>query len=554
MKHHRRWSSAGVRALAVGAALVLFGCPDTGDGAADVTDSSVGSPDGIGGADTGGTSPDSTAPDASGTGDAADAQGTEPQDAAAVEDAIPGCHCASAAECGPGQLCLDPGPNGDCVPVPGPTGCWTDADCGAQAKCQNASVCPCDAPCAQASTPGTCVPDFLVDCCSASDDCPLGYVCSDAAPTGVCKPAPPPGSCWASSDCDPGFVCNAQVCGCDSDCGVPDQIGECVSGVLGCCAEDADCGPGLTCSPIGAGSCQPAPAPGACWKDADCGEGLLCEGAFACPCNADCAEPDQAGTCVAPLYGCCQDDGGCEGDLVCATFGAGSCLQSPAPGKCWKDGDCAPSEKCTGASACPCNADCADEDVQGTCEPKLEDGCCFSVDDCEGGMLCVGQGSDPGQCVESAAPGQCWSDADCGDGETCAGAVAVSCLVNTPSVPGHCEKQTACQTIDPASFGVCAKVIGVVFDGAKCVTASGCGCNDLCDYVFETVDACQQACASADKCAGFEQPGCVEKGCPDGQKCDTNVGCVPSGCGCDPETGDIMCTADCGGGTCVPNP
>lgn len=52
-------------------------------------------------------------------------------------------------------------------------------------------------------------------------------------------------------------------------------------------------------------------------------------------------------------------------------------------------------------------------------------------------------------------------------------------------------------------------------------------------------------------CDDFEQPGCVDKGCPEGQKCDTNVGCVPSVCGCDPETGDVICSADCGGGTCV---
>ena len=47
-------------------------------------------------------------------------------------------------------------------------------------------------------------------------------------------------------------------------------------------------------------------------------------------------------------------------------------------------------------------------------------------------------------------------------------------------------------------------------------------------------------------------PSCPPTGCPPEQVCDTSVGCVPSTCSCDPATGDVICTADCGGGTCVP--
>lgn len=50
---------------------------------------------------------------------------------------------------------------------------------------------------------------------------------------------------------------------------------------------------------------------------------------------------------------------------------------------------------------------------------------------------------------------------------------------------------------------------------------------------------------------GPSPAGCVSTGCPSGMLCDTNVGCRPSGCGCDAETGTWTCTADCGGGTCV---
>lgn len=53
-------------------------------------------------------------------------------------------------------------------------------------------------------------------------------------------------------------------------------------------------------------------------------------------------------------------------------------------------------------------------------------------------------------------------------------------------------------------------------------------------------------------CDDFVPPGCIDKGCPDDQVCNTEIECVPSACGCDPATGDVICTADCGGGTCVP--
>lgn len=45
---------------------------------------------------------------------------------------------------------------------------------------------------------------------------------------------------------------------------------------------------------------QPPPVTtaGACWTAADCGAAQTCEGARICPCDADCAEPDETGTCA----------------------------------------------------------------------------------------------------------------------------------------------------------------------------------------------------------------------------------------------------------------
>ena len=40
-------------------------------------------------------------------------------------------------------------------------------------------------------------------------------------------------------------------------------------------------------------------------------------------------------------------------------------------------------------------------------------------------------------------------------------------------------------------------------------------------------------------------------GCAAGYECDTEAGCRPSGCACD-VSGQWVCTADCGGGECMP--
>ena len=55
-----------------------------------------------------------------------------------------------------------------------------------------------------------------------------------------------------------------------------------------------------------------------------------------------------------------------------------------------------------------------------------------------------------------------------------------------------------------------------------------------------------------DLCADFEPSGCMEKGCPAGQVCKVlEDECVSSSCSCNPENGQIDCTPDCNGGSCV---
>ncbi|MCY1069449.1 hypothetical protein OV090_32210 [Nannocystis sp. RBIL2] len=66
-----------------------------------------------------------------------------------------------------------------------------------------------------------------------------------------------------------------------------------------------------------------------------------------------------------------------------------------------------------------------------------------------------------------------------------------------------------------------------------------------------TAETTGETSTGGNVCDGFEQPGCLDKGCPEGQECNTEVECVPSACLCDEETQQIVCTPDCGGGTCV---
>jgi hypothetical protein len=92
-----------------------------------------------------------------------------------------------------------------------------------------------------------------------------------------------------------------------------------------------------------------------------------------------------------------------------------------------------------------------------------------------------------------------------------------------------------CVGLDPASYGACAMVLGVVFDGQSCVTASGCSCGADCELMFTSRDACQRACGLGCETIapgafglcdrvlgwGFDGSGCaVISGCSCGERCD----------------------------------
>ncbi len=67
------------------------------------------------------------------------------------------------------------------------------------------------------------------------------------------------------------------------------------------------------------------------------------------------------------------------------------------------------------------------------------------------------------------------------------GNTAPNCVPVDPEEP-------ACVTLDPSDYGMCLAVLGVVFDGENCVTASGCSCDPDCAYFFDDMESCQEAC------------------------------------------------------------
>lgn len=80
-------------------------------------------------------------------------------------------------------------------------------------------------------------------------------------------------------------------------------------------------------------------------------------------------------------------------------------------------------------------------------------------------------------------------------------------------------------------------------------------CEMYCELGFaKGPDGCEICACVEAPCAGPSPAGCSATGCASGEVCDTTASCVPSSCTCDSQTASWVCTEDCGGGTCVPEP
>ena len=179
-------------------------------------------------------------------------------------------------------------------------------------------------------------------------------------------------------------------------------------------------------------------------------------------------------------------------------------------------------------------------------------GCCLTHSDCNdpdaaSSSVCAGFGlGEPdwaGVCMPAAGEaGRCWSDSECPNGQICHGeslcGCGMDCDMDMMMAPGICiTPNSVCQTIQPTwAEEICNAASIVVWDGEACVeTCPGCcGCQGWCDYAFQTIADCQNACTPPG-CVTFD--GSCDDAIPDspwwywnGNACVMEDSCVCEGC------------------------
>ncbi|MEZ4269039.1 MAG: hypothetical protein R3F39_21990 [Myxococcota bacterium] len=268
------------------------------------------------------------------------------------------------------------------------------------------------------------------------------------------------------------YNCCGEKCGCVDgskpvDCVAdPCAIDTCTDGTCvsnfcgGCFAEHTD--------PSGQQVCQ------ACEADADCGIDQYCSDDGECRISG--VEPTN-----------CLDGGACEKDEWCRTTqdeAVGECVPFATEGEScggftppWAQMVCAPELTCTDVP--PFIAD-----IPGKCRvPCEEDAGCGAEQYCAPQGFC----RDHGACFELAdcsADNNDWAHIECVGYATCeSGACGWEC------------GDPQCQELGSVFFGPCDAVLGAAIIGGTCQTVSGC---DAQGYtLFESLEACQTACAPA---------------------------------------------------------
>jgi len=152
----------------------------------------------------------------------------------------------------------------------------------------------------------------------------------------------------------------------------------------------------------------------------------------------------------------------------------------------------------TGACAFEGNAFMCAQCGNGECGPGENP--CNCAEDCTNGSQCVAleQGSF-GACA--MVLGYSWNGQTCALFSGCScGAFCNQFYPTYQKCMDSCGPQAQeCKVINPYAWGACDMLMGVGFDGVKCVYVSGCGCGSSpatpsCDGLFQTMSACQAAC------------------------------------------------------------
>ena len=450
-------------------------------------------------------------------------------------------------ECGGGQECKDLTDvdfgacamfmgyglmNGQCVGISG-CGCmdYCDAIFDSMDACKESCMGPpdCGGPCDCYDLYGN---DFTDPCPMMCPTCDNYWTCEGGSCMENCGPVPPEiQECvWPCGDeeiCGNGIDddCDGEV---DEDCDQP------CGGFIG-----IPCDPGEfclypedTCNWADMmGTCQAIPDGCFFLWDPVCGcngetyanECLMwqdqmskfhdgaCEVPPECTTDLDCPQPDgpcsivtcEDGVCVYSVDPNCggQPCGGFAG-LVCpedqfCLFEEGTCSWADMMGVCMPYPELCPT---LWQPVCGCDGETyANECVMWVSGVSMdhEGECGGSPSECE---ALDPYGYGPCDMVLGYAwdGGDCEVFSGCGCGQDCAQ------FFNTYSacMDACAPKPAGCAEIDPYAYGFCEMLMGVGFDGEKCVYVSGCGCGGpnepSCDGLFESMVECENACFGGD--------------------------------------------------------
>lgn len=195
-----------------------------------------------------------------------------------------------------------------------------------------------------------------------------------------------------------------------------------------------------------------------------------------------------------------------------------------------------------------CDPFCPVEPV-GCVDPNPE-GCIVSG--CPDGQECR---TVTAQCI----PSQCWCNPWFGTWECtddCDGGV---CLDIEPEDPPEDPEDpgSSCEGANPEGCALagCPPRHVCATEGVPCVP-SVCECHEETGQWLCSDDCGGGICVpEPPACPGTNPQGCLEGDCPVGEHCVQHLGvCLPSLCTCHEETGQWLCADDCGGGVCEPIP
>lgn len=495
----------------------------------------------------------------------------------AQNDVQVGVACCPTGNCDLGMTCFE----GACLPSPGDTGCYVDAQCAAGQECAGATACGCgDTECTP--TLGLC--QYPSGCCNDDAACGAGEACV----LGRCKAKPAAaGACWRDDHCAAGEVCEGMTnCPC-GDTACAEAAGHCgLAGV--CCKGDAECGASGVCR---GSRCVAKAAGGGCWGNEDCtAAGETCLGAALCACvpgaseDAACVVPPTAGHCGKVADSCCGKDSDCGAGNVCVE-GRG-CVAAPdrAKDECWVDGHCGAGRVCDDARVCGCNEDGCTASVVGQCRTLALP--CNGSSDCPTAMRCVvpdgvscpgAEAVTTGVCTPIVDEG-CWNSAECHKSVRCSADVVCDdpAGCDAPNVPGRCDvkvkkwdccashlecadglecrNQDTSVTCPPSPSAICVPTPSYgetcwnsedCPEGKTCYGVYVCGCNGKCRWNHQGNCQIPVNCQSDLDCGGdarcardldcIYSPCTTAFNCPPGGVCQLTV---EGGCWTHEECGD----------------